>query len=154
MSIAQTSAPARTATVFTPREADWVETLPGELLLVRVRAGDVGGRYSMVESVAAPGAASPAHYHAEDEVFQVLSGTMTFMLDGEIISAPEGSTVVIPAGVPHSWKNRTSTAVRVLATFTPGGVEAFLESLGGLAPDAIPAFAATFGTVVVGPPLD
>jgi quercetin dioxygenase-like cupin family protein len=140
--------------VFSPKPTDWIETLPGEKILFRVRSGEVGGRYAVLETVAAPGSASPAHYHAEDEVFQVLSGTMTFMLDGEIVSAPAGTTVVIPAGVPHCWKNRSDGEVRMLATFTPGGVEALFERLGTLTPDQIGPVAASFGTIIVGPPID
>lgn len=42
----------------------------------------------------------------------------------------------------------------MLATFTPGGVEAMFEQLAGLPPEEVVRVAASFGTVVVGPPLD
>ena len=140
--------------VFAPSASDWIETLLGEKMLFRVRSDAVGGRYTVIETIAAPGSASPEHYHKEDEVFQVLSGTMTFKLSKEIISARAGSTVVIPAGVPHCWKNRSDDDVRMLATFTPGGVDMLFAGLAGVQPEDIPAFAAGYGTIVVGPPLD
>ena len=142
------------AFIFAPTAADWIETIPGEKMLFRVRSSEVGGRYAVLETIAAPGSASPEHFHKEDEVFQVLSGTMTFKLGDEIISAHAGATVVIPAGVPHCWKNKSSGEVRMLATFTPGGVEALFERLSSVQPEDIPAFAAGFGTIVVGPLLD
>lgn len=157
MTLAQTQRrplPASAPVVYSPTAADWIETIPGEKLLFRIRSEEVGGRYAVLETIADPGAGSPMHYHAEDEVFQVLSGTMTFVLAGELVSAPEGTTVVIPAGVAHCWKNRSSGPVRMLATFTPGGVEALFERLAGLAPDEVAALAATYGTIVTGPPLD
>lgn len=47
--------------IYTPREADWIETLPGEKLLFRVRSTEVGGSYAVLETIAAPNSGSPAH---------------------------------------------------------------------------------------------
>jgi oxalate decarboxylase/phosphoglucose isomerase-like protein (cupin superfamily) len=79
---------------------------------------------------------------------------MTFSLAGEVITASQGTTVVIPAKTVHGWKNSTQMPVRMLAIFMPGGVEPMFEQLAGLAPNKVAELAASFGTVVVGPPLD
>jgi gentisate 1,2-dioxygenase len=38
--------------------------------------------------------------HAEDEIFHILDGTVTFSIDGDVFNASVGSIVVIPAGAP------------------------------------------------------
>ena len=41
----------------------------------------MNGRYAIMENIAAPGTATPMHFHAEDEIFHVLEGTVTFSID-------------------------------------------------------------------------
>lgn len=42
-------------------------------------------------------------HHADDEAWHILEGTLTFRFtDGEV-TATKGSTVFIPAGVPHTY---------------------------------------------------
>ena len=48
-----------------------------------------------------PGDELPRHHHDHEEVFHVLSGSLTAFLDGEEIEVTEGDTVMIPPGVPH-----------------------------------------------------
>ena len=52
----------------------WFEAIPGEQLCIRVRGTQVNGRYAIMENIAAPGTATPMHFHAEDEIFHVLEG--------------------------------------------------------------------------------
>lgn len=135
------------------RDAEWFEAIPGERLSLRVRSADVGGRYAIMESHAAPGTAAPLHTHREDEIFYVLGGYPTFRLDDEIVETAPGSLVVIPGGTPHAWKNRTDEEVHMLAIFSPGGVEEFFTKIAGLTPDRIAVLAADYGTFVLGPPI-
>jgi quercetin dioxygenase-like cupin family protein len=114
---------------------------------------DVGGRYGVMESIAGPGTAAPMHTHLEDEIFHVLSGTPTFALADKVFDAKPGDIVIIPAGVPHAWKNRTKTDLHMVVTFVPGGVEELFTKLAGLSPEQIGTLAARYGSVVVGPPL-
>src|SRR5690349_3020859 len=37
-----------------------------------------------MENIAAPGTATPMHFHAEDEFFHILEGTVTFSIDGNV----------------------------------------------------------------------
>jgi hypothetical protein len=57
----------------TPRK--WFEAIPGEQLCIRVHGTQVNGRYAIMENIAAPGTATPMHFHAEDEIFHILEGT-------------------------------------------------------------------------------
>lgn len=126
---------------------------PGERLRIRVSSSQVSGRYGVMESIAGPGSAAPMHTHLEDEIFHVLDGAPTFALGDTIFDAMPGTMVVVPAGVPHAWKNRTQNDIRLVATFVPGGVEELFTKLAGLSPAQIGALAVQYGTIVVGPPL-
>jgi len=44
------------------------------------------------------------HVHnKDDEAWHVLEGTLTFRFRDRQIEAPEGTTVFVPAGVPHTY---------------------------------------------------
>lgn len=137
-----------------PDSGTWFNAIDGERLSIRVHSSEVNGRYTILESIAAPGTATPMHYHTEDEIFQVLEGIMTFSLARRSFQAGAGSTVVIPAGAHHAWKNRSGGPVRMLAILFPGGLEDMFPRLAGLAPDGIVSLAASYGTHVVGPPIE
>ena len=42
-------------------------------------------------------------HHSDDEAWHVLEGTLTFKFTDKIVQAPAGTTVFVPAGVPHSY---------------------------------------------------
>ncbi len=146
-------AAARAALVKPSDRMRWFDSIAGERLSIRVSGGEVGGHYAILESIAQPGTAAPLHTHLEDEIFQILDGVMTFRCGGEQFEAAAGTTVVVPAGAEHAWKNRTAKPVRMLVMFTPGGVETLFQRIGGRAPDEIAALAPKYGTFVVGPPI-
>ncbi len=132
---------------------EWFGGLPGERIAIIVNGTDVNGAYCILQVVAQPGMALPLHSHAEDEVFFVTEGTVTFEVDGQLIEGGVGSTVVIPAGAPHRWAIRTGAQAQFLVFFSPGGVEQMFRRIGGLAPDQIVGLAQSFGSEVLGPPL-
>ena len=47
------------------------------------------------------GSAMPPHRHDHEEVFTVLEGTVTAVLDGERVPTRPGDTVIVPAGMEH-----------------------------------------------------
>jgi quercetin dioxygenase-like cupin family protein len=133
---------------------EWFDAIPGEQLCIRIHGSQVNGRYSMMENVALPGTATPMHFHAEDEIFHVLEGTVTFSIDGDVFNASVGSVVVIPAGAHHAWRNRSNAPIRMLTLFSPGGVEDLYPKLAGLSPQELIAVVERFGPAIVGPPID
>lgn len=133
--------------------AQWFAGIPGEHASIRVHSTDVGGRFAILESVAAPGCATPLHSHAEDEVFYVVAGRPTFRLGDDVFEVDPGGVVLIPAGTPHAWINRTQAEQRMIATFAPGGVEDLFTRIAGLSPVQIATLAASYGTIVLGPPM-
>ena len=42
-------------------------------------------------------------HYADDEAWHVLEGTLTFRFRDREVEAPAGTTVFVPAGVPHSY---------------------------------------------------
>jgi len=89
------------------------------------------GRYSISEWWLDPYTRGPgAHEHAEDDVFFVLEGTMSFLVEGAWIDAPRGSLVIAPGGTPHDFENRTAERAGALNISVPGDFE---QHMGGIA---------------------
>ncbi len=82
--------------------------------------------YSISEWTLEPGCAGPgAHTHdANDDIFYVLEGTVSFLLDGDRIDAGTGCFVRVPPGVEHDYGNQTGETARMLNIYIPGGFEA------------------------------
>jgi len=57
-------------------------------------------------------------HHADDEAWHVLEGTLTFRFVDRCVDAPAGTTVFVPAGVPHAYVERDGPA-RYLIILTP-----------------------------------
>ncbi|SKB69895.1 Cupin domain-containing protein [Parapedobacter luteus] len=82
-------------------------------------------KYSVSEWWLAPNSDGPgAHLHeANDEVFYVLEGTVTFLVGEKWADAEKGTFLRIPANTVHDFKNRTGQKTGVLNFFIPGGFE-------------------------------
>jgi mannose-6-phosphate isomerase-like protein (cupin superfamily) len=69
----------------------------------------VRGSSLVIQDWPADGLASevaPLHvHHADDEAWHVVSGALRFRFADEEIIAGAGSTVLVPAGVPHTFGN-------------------------------------------------
>jgi quercetin dioxygenase-like cupin family protein len=70
-----------------------------------------------------------AHSHDEDDVFYVIEGTMDFFVVDEWISAPQGSFVLVPGGVTHTFKNSSDERAGALNIGAPGGFEAEMPGI-------------------------
>ena len=79
----------------------------------------------------AAGADGPdSHVHAdEDDAFYILDGELTFLLDEGELAAPEGTFVLVPPGVEHTFRNALDRTTRVLNIHAPAGFDRRL--LGG-----------------------
>lgn len=86
---------------------------------------ETGDRYSVSEWWLAANQTGPGpHAHeANEEVFYVLEGTMTFQVGTAFVDAPAGTFLRVPAGVTHDFMNRTDGRSGVLNVFMPGGFE-------------------------------
>ena len=60
----------------------------------------------------------------------MLEGEIEYLLEGEWRCAPTGTTVFIPAGTIHAFRNDTGRPARQLAVGPPGAVELITELAG------------------------
>ena len=88
-------------------------------------------RYSVSIWWVDPGKTGPgAHSHeANEELFYVIEGTMTFQVGEDQVDAVAGTFLRIPAGVKHDFHNRTARHAAVFNVFVPGGFEADMPSI-------------------------
>ena len=98
--------------------------------LFKADGGETRGAYSISEWWLDPHTEGPgAHSHAEDDVFYVIEGTMSFLLGDRWIEAPQGSFVLAPGGTPHDFQNRSARRAGVLNVSVPGGFEASMPAI-------------------------
>ena len=109
----------RKAVVVRPGEGDRVGNV--EFL---ARSEDTP-RFNLAVIEIAPGShGPPAHAHdAEDDSFYILSGELTFDVEGEVTVAPAGTFVLVPPGLVHTFANRTDQPVRMLNVHAPAGFD-------------------------------
>ena len=88
-------------------------------------------RYSVSIWQVAPNQPGPgAHSHdANEEIFYVIEGTMTFQVGEQLLDASTGTFLRIPAGIKHDFLNRTRESAAVLNVFIPGGFEVHMPSI-------------------------
>jgi len=134
----------------------------GITMRVLVPAAATGGQLAMIEETTGPGTGPPLHvHHQQTETFHFLDGTYELAVGERRFRATPGSSAVVPAGVPHTFRNLGSAPARLVFILSPAGEgEAFFHALAVLTasggkpePAALAALAARFGTELVGPPL-
>jgi mannose-6-phosphate isomerase-like protein (cupin superfamily) len=71
----------------------------------------------------------PLHvHHSDDEAWHVLEGSLRFRFTDRNVEADAGTTVLVPAGVAHTYGNPGPADVRYLIITTPR-VFALIEAL-------------------------
>ena len=86
--------------------------------------------YSISEWWLEPHTQGPgAHSHPEDDIFYVIEGTMSVLVDDEWIDAPKGSFILAPGGVTHDFENRSSARAGVLNLSIPGEFESNMPGI-------------------------
>ena len=114
--------------VFGPGEGQRHEAR-GSVMRFTATAQTTGGRLSLMERTLPPGGRMPpAHVHvACDEVFYVLEGQITFVLDGlELVRGPD-SSILVPGGTAHTFGNRSDAPARLLVLHSPAMDAYFAE---------------------------
>jgi len=102
--------------------------------LVKVRAEDTDGRYSVLEHSLEDGTlAMPMHRHrTETKTLYALEGSLTVQLGLDIFIATPGASIVVPAGSMHTMWNETERRVRFLSVIAPGGLERYYAEVATL----------------------
>ena len=95
---------------------------PNERVALRLLDHDSGAKNCTIYYIKTPpGGGSPAglHVHEVDQVFYILSGTMSIEIEGKQYDCSPGSLIIFPAGVPHrNWNGGSEPTVH-LAFNTP-----------------------------------
>ncbi|MFF2080349.1 cupin domain-containing protein [Kitasatospora sp. NPDC058162] len=95
---------------------------------VKAMADDTEGRLSLLEVTVAKDIPRHTHHQA-DECIYVLDGVLEIEFDDRTHSAPKGTFVLLPHGVPHALRRASDPPPRVLQISSPGGWEHYVEDL-------------------------
>jgi len=93
----------------------------GETLVFRTTSADSNGERVVVEAFVEPdGAVAAAHLHpAQEECFEVLEGELEFRIRKQTLIARAGDRVLVPAGIPHRFRNIGSEPCVIVSANTP-----------------------------------
>jgi len=78
-----------------------------------------GESQTMVRYTYAPGSVFPIHEHPEEQITVVVSGQITFSVDGRDVTLAPDAVTVIPANVPHGARVVGSEPVETFNALSP-----------------------------------
>ncbi len=96
-----------------------------------------GSHVSVKSTLKQGGGFKVGHLHpSADEIFEVISGTLSYQLNGVEGAVKAGEKIFLPKGQPHAHWNAQAEDLVMIQTITPClDVDRFLETLFGLAAD-------------------
>ena len=98
--------------------------------IFKADAAETESRYSISEWWLEPHTQGPgAHSHPEDDIFYVIEGTMSVLVDKDWTQAKRGSFVLVPGGVTHDFENRSNARAGVLNFSVPGPFESDMPAI-------------------------
>ncbi len=101
---------------------------------VRLEPEETEGRLAIIEWNFPPNAPAPGrHVHRSGtESFFVIEGEINFVLaDGPVRGTP-GTSLHVPAGVPHTLSNIGDVPARLLEIFSPAALLRLIEDVGAV----------------------
>lgn len=112
---------------------------PGDTYRFLLTGEQSGGAMFILEAQVPPGGGPPPHiHHREDECFYLLAGTLSVRIQDRTFQACPGDFVQVPKGTVHGFRNDGDQEARMLAIFTPAGMEGyFTEALEPLSESAL-----------------
>jgi len=98
---------------------------------VWMRSSMTNGLFSSVECAVAPKVMGPPpHYHKElDELMQVLEGTASVMVEGEVVEIGAGGWHLRPRNLTHTFWNASEQPLRFVDMYFNQPFEEFLEKV-------------------------
>jgi len=113
------------AAVVTPSEVIVHEAF-GDQVTFHLTGDQTGGKCALFTVVTPPGGGPPPHWHEnEEEIFHVLEGRAEFFQDGVWTEVPAGTTVFLPRGGVHTFRNAGDTPLKQLVQAIPAGFDHF-----------------------------
>ena len=100
----------------------------GGLYDIRVSSDESDGAASIVEFTLPENAGPPPHEHASDETLYVLEGRIRHHIGESSVEVGPGAVFFMPRGTLEWFE--PVTRARVLAVYTPGGMDKFFKEAG------------------------
>ena len=96
----------------------------GEDIYTIKRPTSAADTTSLTHLTVADGSITPPHTHERyEETFYILEGELEFTLGTDTFFIRAGDYLRAEPGVRHGFANKSGRPVRMLFTFTPGGIE-------------------------------
>ena len=105
-------------------------SLAGDTYTILLTGADTAGRFTLIDMLVPSGGGPPPHRHDFEETFTILEGEIEVRFRGEASLVRAGETVNVPANAPHSFRNPSAQAARLLCTCSPSGQEEFFLAVG------------------------
>ena len=103
---------------------------PGDMYTFLVTGDESGGSMFALDCVVGSGGGPPPHKHlAEDELFAITSGSITFTAGSNTRTVSAGESVFVPRATRHSYRNEDPTPARMIAVYTPAGMEGWFREV-------------------------
>lgn len=104
---------------------------------IETSADTNGERVTLKVTLKSKGPSIDDHIHIlQEESFKILSGRMTYFLDGEQHYIITGEEVVLPKNKAHNHYNADNEPVQYIQTISPGiDIDLFIENLFGMIND-------------------
>ena len=118
--------------VVNPDNIPWVSAIAAfnAAFKIVLRGNQTNGLLTIVEDLIYNAAQSRCQIHTrEDEVIQVLNGSLQFYLNGYQFCAPAGTSVYIPRNATQSQRTLGTKPIHVQILFVPSGLENYLDQI-------------------------
>jgi mannose-6-phosphate isomerase-like protein (cupin superfamily) len=103
---------------------------PGDRYTFLVTGQESGGALFALDCIVGAGGGPPPHRHlAEDELFYVSEGSISFTMGDETRIIAVGQAAYVPRGTKHTYVNMSETNARLLALYTPAGMEGWFREV-------------------------
>ena len=103
---------------------------PGDKYTFLVTGDESGGSMFALDCVVGAGGGPPPHRHlAEDELFYVFEGSISFTMGEETRMIGPGQSAFVPRGTRHTYVNVADNDARMIAVYTPAGMEGWFREV-------------------------
>jgi quercetin dioxygenase-like cupin family protein len=105
--------------------------LAGDTYTIKLPGEQTGDRFAVVHFDIPAGGGPVPHIHTREfEAFVITKGEVELYADGDIFTGHVNDVAVLPANIPHCFKNRTKSHSEMIAIVSPAGFDRFIKNAG------------------------